>query len=112
AQMILDVGASNVVATAERMGITSHLRAVPSAVLGTNEVNSLEMASAYGTLATVGEHVPPVAVRSIVDPEGREIYHAGAQAQAAVAPAVAYEADQILEKVVQQGTGVAANIGR
>ena len=34
-----------------------------SAVLGTNEVNTLEMASAYGTLATGGQHVDPDARR-------------------------------------------------
>ena len=41
-----------------------------SAVLGTNEVNTLEMASAYGTLATGGQHVNPVPVISIADADG------------------------------------------
>src|SRR5207249_4280555 len=74
AQLIMDVGPANVVRTAHAMGLTSYLRPYPSAVLGTNEVNTLEMASAYGTLATMGTHVPPIAVTRITDAQGRVIY--------------------------------------
>jgi penicillin-binding protein 1A len=45
AQLILDVGPADAVATAARMGITSPLQPYPSAVLGTNDVTPLEMAS-------------------------------------------------------------------
>src|SRR5947209_8457549 len=79
AQLILQEGAGNVVATARRMGITSPLRSYPSAVLGTNEVNTLEMASAFGTLATLGKHVPPIAVWRITDSSGRIVYQADPQ---------------------------------
>jgi penicillin-binding protein 1A len=112
AQLIMQLGAGNVVRTARRMGITSELRPYPSAVLGTNEVNTLEMASAYGTLATVGKHAPPIAVTKITDSEGNVIYRGSSEAQQVVQPAVAWAADQILEKVVLEGTGTAANIGR
>jgi penicillin-binding protein 1A len=112
AQLIMDVGPSNVVAVARRMGMTSDLRAVPSAVLGTNEVNTLEMASAFGTLAAMGTRVGPIAVTEITDAAGRVLYRADPRPVTAVPAPVAWQADQILRKVVQEGTGTAADIGR
>jgi penicillin-binding protein 1A len=112
AQLILQEGAGNVVATARRMGISSALRPYPSAVLGTNEVNTLEMASAYGTLATLGRHVPPIPVWRITDAAGRVIWQADPQPTEQVNPGVAWTTVQILQKVVKEGTGTEANFGR
>jgi penicillin-binding protein 1A len=115
------LGARRVVDTAERMGIRcctrttspkEPLSAVPSAVLGTNEVNTLEMASAYGTLAAGGLHVEPTPVSSVTTADGTVLYQARSRAKAVVSPAVVTLADQILQKVVLQGTGTAANVGR
>jgi membrane peptidoglycan carboxypeptidase len=112
AQLIMDVGPQNVVDTARLMGITSPLDAVPSAVLGTNEVNTLEMASAYGTLATMGRRAPPIAVTKIANTTGELIYQADQEPEQVLEPGIAWTADQILQKVVQIGTGTQANIGR
>jgi penicillin-binding protein 1A len=112
AQLIMQLGPKAVVDAARRMGITSKLAAVPSAVLGTNEVNTLEMASAYGTLATLGEHVPPLAVQKIIDTRGRVVFQADPQPRRVVSASIAWTANQILEKVVHSGTGSQANIGR
>jgi penicillin-binding protein 1A len=115
------LGARRVVETAKRMGIRcctrttspkTPLQAVPSAVIGTNEVNTLEMASAYGTLADGGAHVAPTPVESVTTPDGRVLYQANPQPRQVVNPAVVTVADGILQKVVLYGTGVAANIGR
>ena len=121
AQLIELLGPQAVVDVATRMGIRCCLRAsqpkrplLPylSAVLGTNEVNTLEMSSAYGTLATGGQHVNPVPVISITDPKGGLLWQASPKPQQVIDPAVASAADQILQKVVLYGTGTAANIGR
>lgn len=112
AQLIMQVGPQNVVDTARAMGITTPMRAVPSAVLGTNDVNTLEMASAYGTLATMGRHAEPFAVSRVVAPGGRVLYDAAPALRQVVEPGVAWITDQILEKVVQRGTGTAASIPR
>jgi penicillin-binding protein 1A len=115
------LGAERVVDAAKRMGIrcctrtTSprhQLAAVPSAVLGTNEVNTLEMASAYGTLAYGGQHVQPTPVISITTADGDVLYRAKSVPQPILNPAIVTVADGILQKVVQYGTGTAANIGR
>src|SRR5437762_83853 len=87
-------------------------RPCPSAVLGRTEVSTLEMASAYGTLATMGTHVPPIAVTRITDAQGRVIYQSRVRPQQVIDPNVAWTTDQILQKVVQVGTARAANIDR
>ncbi len=121
AQLIDELGAQTVVDVAKRMGIRCCQRVsepkrplLPylSAVLGTNEVNTLEMSSAYGTLATGGQHVNPIPVISILDADGHPIWQANPNPKQVVDPAVASAANQILQKVVQYGTGTAANIGR
>jgi penicillin-binding protein 1A len=114
-------GASATVETAVRMGIrccprttepNGPLAAVPSAVLGVNEVSTLEMASAYGTLAFAGQHVQPTPVISITTATGDVIYEASSTPKPAVDAAIAAEAVDILEGVVSGGTGTGANIGR
>jgi penicillin-binding protein 1A len=120
AQLIERLGAEKVVEVAERMGIRccrrvsepsgedSDLKAYPSAVLGSNEVNTLEMASAYGTLATGGTHVQPTPVISITDARGRTLFEAPRDAKHVVDPKIVAVADGILEKVVSSGTGTNA----
>jgi penicillin-binding protein 1A len=121
AQLIDELGAQTVVDVAKRMGIRCCLRVsqpkgqlLPylSAVLGANEVNTLEMSSAYGTLATGGQHVNPIPVINITDAQGNLVWQANPTPKQVVDPAVASAADQILQKVVLYGTGTAANIGR
>jgi len=112
AQLIMELGPERVADTAYQMGIRSRLRSVPSAVLGTNEVNTLEMASAFGTLATNGAHAQPVAIERITDATGRVLYEAEPIVEEVLNPGVAWVTTQILRKVILYGTGVAANIGR
>jgi penicillin-binding protein 1A len=112
AQLIMDVGARDVARTANAMGIRSKVRPYPSAVLGTNEVNTLEMASAYGTLATMGRYTPPIAVERITDAQGNLIFEAEPSLAERINPGVAWTTVQMLRKVVQEGTGTQANIGR
>jgi penicillin-binding protein 1A len=114
-------GAAALVEAAVRMGIrccprttepNGPLAAVPAAVLGVNEVSTLEMASAFGTLANLGRHVQPTPVISVTSSDGDVIYQAPSRAKQAVEPAIAAEAVDILKGVVSSGTGVGANIGR
>jgi penicillin-binding protein 1A len=107
-----DRGARAVVEAAARMGVASPLRAVPSAVLGTNEVTPLEMASAYATLAAGGRRAAPFGVSRITGPGGRVLYQAGPGAAQVVRPAVAAIATDVLRGVLDHGTGVRGRIGR
>ncbi len=62
------------------MGITTPLQAVPAAVLGSNDVQPLEMASVYGTLANRGVHVDPVMITRITKADGTVLYERHARA--------------------------------
>jgi penicillin-binding protein 1A len=121
AQLVQQLGADTVVRTAKAMGMRcctdvgdpkGPLLAVDSAVLGSNEANTLEMASAYGTLATGGRHTDPVPVESVVAPDGTILWQASPQPTQVVDPQVAAAANDILQDVVLYGTGTAANLGR
>lgn len=121
AQLMMDLGPDRVIETADRMGMRCCMRVgepktpllpVPSAVLGTNQVNTLEMASAYGTLATGGRHVNPVPAIRITDAQGNVIWQAHPTPRQVVDPQVASVADSVLQQVVLYGTGTSANIGR
>ena len=98
AQLIQQLGADEVVETAERMGMRccprvseprAPLSPYLSAVLGTNEANTLEMASAYGTLATGGAHVDPVPVISVTDAQGETLWQAHPDPKQVLEPQVA-----------------------
>jgi membrane peptidoglycan carboxypeptidase len=121
AQVIQQVGPENVIAVAKKMGIRCCIRTSEpkhqlqpylSSVLGTNEVNTLEMASAYGTFATGGRHAQPVPAVRITDANGNVIWSAHPQPKVVEDPRIVSVADGILQKVVLYGTGTAANIGR
>jgi len=112
AQLMMKVGPANVVSTAARLGITTPLNAVPSAVLGANDVNPLEMAAAYATMADDGVYNAPFFVSEVDGPGGRVVYRHSDAPQRAVTAEVARTVDAVLQQVVDQGTGVNARIGR
>ena len=111
AQVAIDAGFQDVVDAAEDMGITIPQDAFASSVLGTNSVNPLNMASAFGTLASEGEHTPPVAIRRIENAEGQVLYEDETKSEQAVEPTVAYVATTALEEVIESGTAYEATNG-
>jgi penicillin-binding protein 1A len=71
AQVIAELGPRKVVQFAQRAGVReSPLEPVPSLALGTSPVTLLEMASAYGTIAALGEYRAPVLVTRVTDADG------------------------------------------
>lgn len=112
AQLMRDVGPGKAVDMATRLGIRSPLLPVPAAVLGTESVTVLEMASAYGTLANRGVHIDPVLITRIVGPDGGLIYESQPLNAPVLEPAVADQVTYALRQVVERGTGTAARLGR
>ena len=81
-------------------------------MLGANEANTLEMASAYGTIATGGQRVDPIPVVTVTAADGSILWQADPRPQQVIDPPVASAAIDILSDAVLYGTGNAANIGR
>lgn len=69
-----EMGIKRIIDTAEQMGIKSPLEDEPSLALGSCDVNLLEMANAYCTIADDGKHHEPILVSRIVDRDGRQVY--------------------------------------
>lgn len=114
AQLIMDVGADEVVKTAESLGVDSKIEPVPAIALGglTNGVSPLEMAEAYATLAANGTHAEPYAIIEVTDSDGTVLEKAKPTRTKAIRPEVAYLTTDILRGVLTRGTGTAARIGR
>lgn len=112
ARLGAEIGPKSVVRTARKMGIRTPLLPVLSAPLGSNGVNALGMASAYGTLAANGRHHPPVAITRILDSRGRTLYRAEPKSKQVLDPVTSYLTTSALEQVITRGTGSAAGIGR
>ena len=112
---LLQTGAERVVDMAQALGITARLQPLPSLALGTFPVSPLEMASAYGTIANLGEHVEPTAVLRIEDSRGRSLYEHKPVSRQAVAPSYAYVLTYLMESVFEPGgtaSRVASRINR
>ncbi|MBF2099389.1 MAG: transglycosylase domain-containing protein [Gloeomargaritaceae cyanobacterium C42_A2020_066] len=120
-----DVGLTRVVSLGQRLGIQSPLKPVPGLVLGQSEVSLLEMTGAFGALADQGRYHPPHIIRRIRDASDcqtqgvwstcRVVYDSqslATQNTQALAPAVAATLTQLLQRVVQEGTGRPAYLGR
>jgi len=105
-------GAAKVSKLAKRMGIVSEIPAYPSIALGSQNVTPLEMASAYGTLATNGKHIGPIAITKVVDPAGKVVYENKEKPEQVVEPSIAYAATTVLKGVISGGTASRARIGR
>jgi len=112
ARLISEIGAEKVANIAHKMGIQSELSPYLSLTLGTSGVNPLEMASAFGTLATNGKHFPTAAITKVVDSNDQVIFEANPVGEQVLGPDVAYATTEILQKVVSQGTATNARIGR
>ncbi|MDQ0316600.1 transglycosylase domain-containing protein [Amorphus orientalis] len=74
AKLADQVGPSNVVRTAHRLGIHSKLDPNASIALGTSEVTLLELTSAYVPFSNGGFGVVPHVIQRIVTSEGKVLY--------------------------------------
>lgn len=114
ARLVMEVGAGNVARTAREMGIKSPVDSLPAIALGglSRGVSPLDMAAAYGTLANNGQQVDTTPITKITKMDGTVVYEANPASKQVLDPNVAAQANEILQQVVQRGTGTRANIGR
>lgn len=104
------IGIQNVVATARAAGIRAPLHPELSLSLGASEVPMIEMVNAYATIARGGYYLDPYAITKITDKKGRLLYQRS-NAQAArrtLDPRAVDDLKSMMELVVQEGTGRAA----
>ncbi|MBR1646397.1 MAG: PBP1A family penicillin-binding protein [Selenomonadaceae bacterium] len=78
----------------------------------TRGVTPLEIASAYGTFAYGGVHMPHVAITKVLDRNGNIIHETVPEGRQVVSAESAADLTTMLEEVITRGTGKGANIGR
>jgi 1A family penicillin-binding protein len=103
-----DIGEAQVILAARRNGITSPLTPVPSIALGAEGVTPMELVTAYAPFANGGLRVKPRLVARIEAPDGTLLWSSDVQRPApAMNPQDAYEVTEMLQGVVNFGTGKA-----
>ncbi|MFM6107368.1 MAG: transglycosylase domain-containing protein [Sphaerospermopsis kisseleviana] len=109
-RVLIDVGYEPTIKLAQDMGIKSELKPTYSLALGSNEVNLLELTSAYGSFATQGLHTEAHGIRRILNRQGDVIWSADVQPQRALDADSAAIMTWMLRNVVTNGTGAAAQL--
>ncbi|MRN54591.1 transglycosylase domain-containing protein [Paenibacillus monticola] len=74
--------------------------------------NTLEMAQAYSAFANGGELRDAYTIKSITDSTGETVYKADTTPERVMSEVTAYQMTQMMQKVVEDGTGKKAKINR
>ncbi|MGH8891694.1 MAG: transglycosylase domain-containing protein [Actinomycetes bacterium] len=88
------------------------LTPVKSFTLGIDEVSPLSMAEAYASFAARGLHCNSIAILEVTDPNGVRLPVPQAGCEQALEQDIADGINQLLQGVMQRGTGVRAAISR
>lgn len=104
------VGVRNVIEFAKTVGITSPLAADLSLGLGSSSVGLMELTSAYSVLLNEGSRAEPYAILFVKDNAGTVLELAEPQALVVISKETAYLITNMMEDVIQKGTGQAAKV--
>jgi penicillin-binding protein 1A len=96
----------SVVAMAHKMGIVSKIDPVPSIYLGTSDISVYEMVGAYATFANKGVYIKPHFITKIEDNKGNLLAQSVPQKREVMDERTAFLMINLLQGVVQRGTGV------
>ncbi len=113
AQLMVDVRPANFVTMAERLGLEpGRIAPVCAGVLGTEDVNTVELATMFSTFARSGRRADPTMVTNIIQPDGTALFSHRPDDVPVLDPPVANQITWVLEGVVTAGTGHRAAIDR
>ncbi len=105
AQLMVDVTPTNGVAMAQRLGVESPLQPVLAAVLGSENVTTLDMAAAYSTFARRGIYIRPTMVTRVTRLDGTVLYEHEPNSTRVLDSRIADEMTDVMRDVVETGTG-------
>ena len=112
-RLIKKSGVDAVIQTAREMGITTPLASDMTIALGSNGVKLYDMVVAYGAFANGGFRVRPYCVERVENSRGVTIYeNSGPKIVKVINFETAAGMTYMLRKVVEVGTGKAANIAQ
>ena len=113
AQLMVDIRPANFVTMAERLGLApSRIAPVCAAVLGTEDVNTVELATVFSTFARSGRQADPLMVTSIIEPDGTALYRHVTDVVPVLDPSLSNQITWVLQGAITEGTGRRAAIDR
>jgi penicillin-binding protein 1A len=106
AQLMMEIGPQAVVNYARSAGIVkAQLQPVPSLALGTSPVTLLELANAYGTMASLGVRREARVISHITDRDGQEVARFTSAPQRVLPEPHMVELVDMLRDTINYGTG-------
>ena len=106
-RLTMEFGPANVIRTAHRLGITSHLEPNASIALGTSEVSVLELVGAYAPFANGGLAVMPHVIDRITAANGKLLYAYADEALRIVDPRYVAMMNEMMAQTLTIGTAKA-----
>ncbi|MDF0642967.1 MAG: PBP1A family penicillin-binding protein [Nitrospira sp.] len=112
-RLLEKVGVRNVIEFSKAVGISSPLASDLSLALGSSSVGLMELTSAYGVFLNQGNRAEPYAIFFVKDNQEKVLELAEPEGQDVISKETAYLITNMMEDVVQKGTGQAAKaLGR
>ena len=102
------VGLDKVAKTYVQLGLDEAPAAYPSMLLGAANLNPLQVAQMYNTLANGGFRSPLRAVRAVIDEQGKPLKAPQLEVSEAAPVEAIYTLDRMLIEVFERGTGAPA----
>ena len=99
------VGYKRVVEVARQAGLDPHIQPTPAMALGAYEMTPLDVAAAYTIFPSAGLRAEPLFIRAVRDANGEWIERAEPHPRLVVDPRAAYIVTNILQDVINHGTG-------
>ncbi len=111
AQLIERIRPPSFVQMAERLGFgAGRIAPVCAAVLGTENVNTVELATAYSTFKRSGVRIDPIMVTRITNPDGTLLFESVPRPAPVLSASAANQITWVLEGAITQGTGRRAQL--
>jgi penicillin-binding protein 1B len=104
----MDIGVTRVAQTLQRFGLERAPAQVPALLLGAVNATPLEVAQLYAGLASGGYRTPLRAVRTVISAAGQPLKAFPLELTPVAQPDVVFEVDQMMQQVIERGTGRAA----
>ena len=105
-----EMGIQRIAETAHKMGIESPLDEPPALALGSSDVNLLELANAYSTVANDGKYVRRQLVTRILDRNGKEIYTSPTNEEQVIPYRSAFLMQQLLMSGLREPGGTSMSL--
>ncbi len=104
-KVLRDIGIDYAISYARKLGIKSKLSRDLSLALGSSGVSLLEMTVAYSTFANMGWRPDPIFITKITDREGNVLEERRPHSEPVISPQTAYIMTNLLQGVIENGTG-------